>query len=33
MRQVERGRASEARYQFFGRPRPKKPGFFKRLFA
>ncbi|TQF83087.1 hypothetical protein FK498_03325 [Elioraea sp. Yellowstone] len=32
MQQVEYGRASEARYQFVGRPRPKKPGLLQRLF-
>lgn len=32
MQQVERGRVSEGRFQFYGRPTPKKPNLFKRLF-
>ena len=32
-KQVEKGRVSEARYEFFGRPKPKKPNIFKRVFA
>ncbi len=31
--QVERGRVSDGRYQFFGRPKPKKPNLFKRFFG
>lgn len=31
-KQVEGGRASEARYEFFGRMKPKKPNIFKRMF-
>lgn len=33
MVQAERGRVSDGRYEFFGRPKAKKPNLFKRIFG